>query len=90
MDQMRAELEPYLAATGVGNTDFLGDSTRRTGALIAGSPTTRSRFIHPAIIDTLDLVLGDQLEENLKLKLNVGFYGELCHDGNSIQSQLVQ
>ena len=42
MDQIRAELEPYLAATGGGNTDFLGETTRRTGALIARSPTARS------------------------------------------------
>ena len=59
MDQIRAELEPYLAATGGGNTDFLGHTTRRTGALIARSPTSRSLITHPTIIDTLDLVLGD-------------------------------
>ena len=59
MDQIRAELEPYLAATGGGNTDFLGATTRRTGALIARSPTARSLITHPTIIDTLDLVLGD-------------------------------
>ena len=59
MDQILAELEPYLAATGGGNTDFLGAPTRRTGALIARSPTSRSLMTHPTVIDTLDLVLGD-------------------------------
>ena len=59
MDQIRAELEPYIAATGGGNTDFLGETTHRTGALIARSPTSRSLITHPTIIDTLDLVLGD-------------------------------
>jgi ectoine hydroxylase-related dioxygenase (phytanoyl-CoA dioxygenase family) len=59
MDQIRAELEPYLAATSGGNTDFLGETTRRTGALIARSPTSRSLITHPTVIDTLDLVLGD-------------------------------
>jgi hypothetical protein len=59
MDQIRAELEPYLAATGGGNTDFLGATTQRTGALIARSPTSRSLITHPTIIDTLDLVLRD-------------------------------
>ena len=29
MDQMRAELEPYLAATVGGNTDFLAETTQR-------------------------------------------------------------
>ncbi len=59
MDEIRTELQPYLTATGGGNTDFLGATTRRTGALIARSPTSRSLITHPTIIDTLDLVLGD-------------------------------
>ncbi|WP_428339669.1 phytanoyl-CoA dioxygenase family protein [Mycobacterium sp.] len=59
MDQIRTEVEPHLAATGGGNTAFLGATTRRTGALIARSPTARPLITHPTIIDTLDLVLGD-------------------------------
>jgi Phytanoyl-CoA dioxygenase (PhyH) len=59
MDQIRAELEPDLDATDAGNTDFLGHATRRTGALIARSPSARPLITHPTIIDTLDLVLGD-------------------------------
>ncbi len=59
MDQIRAELEPYLATTGAGNTDFLGEITRRTGALVARSPTSRSLITHPTVIDTLDFVLAD-------------------------------
>jgi hypothetical protein len=59
MDRIRAEIEPYLDATGGGNTDFLGEATQRTGALIARSPSSRSLITHPTIIDTLDLVLGD-------------------------------
>jgi ectoine hydroxylase-related dioxygenase (phytanoyl-CoA dioxygenase family) len=59
MDQIRAELDQHLATTSGGNTDFLGEGTRRTGALIARSPTSRSLITDPTIIDTLDLVLGD-------------------------------
>ncbi|MGB8794686.1 MAG: phytanoyl-CoA dioxygenase family protein, partial [Mycobacterium sp.] len=59
MDQIRAELEQHLAVTSGGNTDFLGATTRRTGALIARSPTARSLITHPTILDTLDQVLGD-------------------------------
>ena len=59
MDQIRAELDQHLAITSGGNTDFLGEATRRTGALIARSPTSRSLITHSRIIDTLDLVLGD-------------------------------
>src|SRR6202012_222330 len=59
MDQIRGELDQHLAITSGGNTDFLGESTRRTGALIARSPTSRTLITHPRIIDPLDLVLGD-------------------------------
>jgi hypothetical protein len=59
MDRIRAELEQHLATTSGGNTDFLGATTRRTGALIARSPAARPLITHPTIIDTLDLVLGD-------------------------------
>jgi Phytanoyl-CoA dioxygenase (PhyH) len=59
MDRIRAELEPDVVATTGGNTDFLGFTTRRTGALIARSPSCRPLITHPTVIDTLDLVLGD-------------------------------
>src|SRR5271156_2999285 len=59
MDQIRAELDHHLATTSGGNTAFLGESPRRTGALIARSPTSRTLITHPTVIDTLDLVLGD-------------------------------
>ena len=59
MDQVTAELAPYIAATVGGLTDFLGHTTRRTGALIARSPSARTLISHPTILDTLDLALGD-------------------------------
>src|ERR1700721_972747 len=59
MDQIRAELDRPPGPPSGGNTDFLGESTRRTGALIARSATSRSLITHPTIIDTLDLALGD-------------------------------
>jgi ectoine hydroxylase-related dioxygenase (phytanoyl-CoA dioxygenase family) len=59
MDQIVAELEPYRIATPGGNTEFLGRATRRTGALIARSPTARSLITNPTILDTLDLCLSD-------------------------------
>jgi hypothetical protein len=59
MDQIRYEIEPYLVATGGGNTEFLGATTQRTGALIARSPTARTLITNPTIIDSLSLVLAD-------------------------------
>jgi ectoine hydroxylase-related dioxygenase (phytanoyl-CoA dioxygenase family) len=59
MDQIRAELDPYIAATRGGDTEFLGHVTRRTGALIARSPGARTLVTNPTILNTLDLALGD-------------------------------
>jgi ectoine hydroxylase-related dioxygenase (phytanoyl-CoA dioxygenase family) len=59
MDQIAVEMEPYTAATDPGISDFLGHETRRTGALIARSPTVRRIVTHPTVIDTMSLVLGD-------------------------------
>ncbi len=59
MDRIRYEIEPYLVATGGGNTEFLGATTQRTGALIARSPTARTLITNPTIIDSLSLVLAD-------------------------------
>jgi ectoine hydroxylase-related dioxygenase (phytanoyl-CoA dioxygenase family) len=59
MDQIAVEMEPYTAATGPGHSTFLGHETRRTGALIARSPTARRIVAHPTVIDTMSLVLGD-------------------------------
>ena len=59
MDQIAVELKPYLAATDVGPDDFTGHATRRTGALIARSPSSRTLVAHPTILETLELCLGD-------------------------------
>jgi hypothetical protein len=59
MDQITTELEPYVAATEVGPFEFLGHATRRTGALIARSPSARTLVSHPTILETVDLLLGD-------------------------------
>jgi ectoine hydroxylase-related dioxygenase (phytanoyl-CoA dioxygenase family) len=59
MDQVTVELEPYIEATRGGDTDFMGHGTRRTGALIARSPSARTLAAHPTVLNVLDLVLGD-------------------------------
>lgn len=59
MDQVMAELEPFLVATNHGSNEFLGHSTRRTGALIARSPTARTLITNPVMLDIMDRVLGD-------------------------------
>ena len=59
LDRIEAELAPYLAATAPGGDDFAGRNTRRTGALIARSPTFRDLAAHPLVLGALDRVLGD-------------------------------
>ncbi len=54
---VRAELEPWIAATPVGSDDFTGRSTRRTGAIVGRSRTARDLLRHPAVIGTCDIVL---------------------------------
>jgi len=57
MDAARAELEPFLAATPIGVDDFAGRHTRRTGALIARSPTCRELITHPLVLGTTEQLL---------------------------------
>jgi ectoine hydroxylase-related dioxygenase (phytanoyl-CoA dioxygenase family) len=59
MDAVEAELRPYLDATAPGPDDFSGRRTRRTGSLIARSPSFRPLANHPTVVGALDRVLGD-------------------------------
>jgi ectoine hydroxylase-related dioxygenase (phytanoyl-CoA dioxygenase family) len=84
MDQVTAELEPYIAATPGGRREFLGRVTRRVGALIARSPSARSLAAHPTILDTLDLALGDhgstfQIDLTQLIDIGPGEPGQMIH-----------
>ncbi len=59
MDAVDDELRPFLDTTAVGPDDFSGHRTRRTGSLIARSPSFRPLANHPTVIGALDRVLGD-------------------------------
>jgi hypothetical protein len=58
LDRARAELAPFLEATPFGPDDFTGRRTRRTGGLIARSPTCRELVMHPVVRDAVGGVLG--------------------------------
>lgn len=59
LDQVRAEVEPHVEATRFGRDNFSGTATRRTGALIARSPTFRQQLVvHPLVLGTAKEVLG--------------------------------
>lgn len=84
MDQLLTEVAPHLDATKGGDTDFLGHSTRRTGALIARSPSARMLATNSTILSTLDLTLGDhastfQIDLTQLIDIGPGEPGQMIH-----------
>jgi len=67
MDAIQDELTPHLEATSVGPDEFSGFNTRRTGSLIARSPSFRPIAGHPLVLGTLDHVLGQHSKYQLHL-----------------------
>ncbi len=57
MDRAFAEMEPYVTRTRSGPDDFAGRHTRRTGGLIARSPTCRGLVMHPHVLGAVPRVL---------------------------------
>jgi len=57
VDQVQAEIDPYVAATADGRDRFTGYQTTRTGALAARSPACRELIMHPAILAACDAFL---------------------------------
>ena len=55
VDQLTAEMQPYIDATPTGRDEFTGHTTRRTGALAARSAACRDLIVN-------DLVLGSAKE----------------------------
>lgn len=51
IERITAEMAPFVGATPPGSDDFSGRNTRRTGALIARSPSSRKLIQHPVILD---------------------------------------
>ena len=84
MDQILAEIEPHREATRGGDTEFLGHATRRTGALIARSPSARDLVTNSTILNTLDLTLGDhastfQIDLTQLIDIGPGEPGQMIH-----------
>ncbi|MEN8181381.1 MAG: phytanoyl-CoA dioxygenase family protein [Myxococcota bacterium] len=57
IDAVLTELAPHLDATALGPDGFSGRRTRRTGGLIARSPTVRELLQHPLVLDCVGEVL---------------------------------
>lgn len=67
MDAVADELAPWMEATASGPDDFSGFATRRTGALLARSPTARQLVVHPTIRGTVGEVLAHATSHQLHL-----------------------
>jgi hypothetical protein len=67
LDSIEAELRPYLQATPLGPDDFSGFLTRRTGSLIARSPSARQLVMHPLALGTTSKLLAHATNFQLHL-----------------------
>jgi hypothetical protein len=67
LDRVEAELALYLQATPTGPDDFSGHRTRRTGSLIARSPSCRQLVMHPLALGTARTLLGHATNIQLHL-----------------------
>ncbi len=67
VDEVMAELRPWIEKTKPGADSFNGRNTRRTGALIARSPICRKLVMHPLAIGTADKFLAHATNYRLHL-----------------------
>jgi hypothetical protein len=83
VDAVRDELEPFIDATSRGLDDFVGKGTRRTGALIARSPTARGLVMNPLILGAARGLLHDATSIRLHLTQTIaiepGESGQAIH-----------
>jgi ectoine hydroxylase-related dioxygenase (phytanoyl-CoA dioxygenase family) len=59
-DRITDELAPHIAATPTGGDEFTGAHTRRTGALLARSPSAVELVAHPLVLAVADAVLWER------------------------------
>jgi hypothetical protein len=67
LERIETELRPFLDVTPTGPDDFSGGLTRRTGALIARSPSCRELILHPLALGTAHGFLGHATNIQLHL-----------------------
>ena len=57
VEAVTTEMAPYVEATPPGSDDFSGRNTRRTGALIARSPSSHALIQHPTVLGVAERLL---------------------------------
>ena len=84
LDRIAAELDAHLRTTAPGADEFTGRNTRRTGSLLARSPSFRDLAAHPLVLGALDRVLADhatsyQLHLTQVIEIGPGEPAQLVH-----------
>ncbi len=57
LDAVRRDLEPHLGAAHTGHESFMGERTKRFGALIAKSTAVQNLLLHPTVLAVADHAL---------------------------------
>jgi ectoine hydroxylase-related dioxygenase (phytanoyl-CoA dioxygenase family) len=83
LDRLHEELRPFIEHSTAGTDEYDGRRTRRTGALIARSPTARELVMHPTVVGTigafLDHVTAFQLHLTQVITIEPGETAQKLH-----------
>jgi len=74
MDAIGAEMAPHVEGTAYGYDNYLGKKTRRTGALIARSPTSHQLIQHPLVMGACKGLLKKASRFQLQLTQIISVY----------------
>jgi ectoine hydroxylase-related dioxygenase (phytanoyl-CoA dioxygenase family) len=74
MDAIQAEMAPYIEDTLFGADEFVGTGTKRTGAMIARSPTARQLVMNPLALATAGNLLHKASTFQLHLTQVIGVH----------------
>lgn len=87
MDSLQAEMGPYVDATPFVHSDDAGRYTKRTGALIARSPTARKLITNPLVLETCRALLpqgaGCQISVTEVISIFPGAKAQFIHQDES-------
>ena len=75
VDEINAEIHPYLYKTDTADNNALGKKTRRCGAMAARSPSSRQVIMHPTVVGATKALLGENattVQLNLTQLIAVG------------------
>ena len=66
VSKIHEEIEPLVKNSPLGNDEFEGKMTTRTGGLIARSPQIRKLVANPLILSTIEEIFGILISKSIK------------------------